>query len=110
MTELLISEKPMAALKIATALADDKIIKKENKKIPYYEITHKGKKIIVGCAVGHLFGLKEINGKGWVYPAFNYDWFPIYEVNKFAKYTKDYIETFKKISKDAESFVLATDF
>ncbi len=110
MVELLIAEKPDAALKIATALADDKIIKKSNKKVPYYEITHKGKKIIVGCAVGHLFGLKEKDGKGWIYPAFNYDWFPIYEINKFAKYTKDYIETLKKISKDAESFVIATDF
>ena len=38
--------------------------KNKNKKVPYYEITHKGKKIIVGCAVGHLFGLKEKNGKG----------------------------------------------
>jgi len=110
MTELLISEKPDAALKIATALADDKVTKKVNKKVPYYEITHKGKKIIVGCAVGHLFGLKEKDGKGWVYPAFNYDWFPIYEVNKFAKYTKDYIETFKKISKDIKEFTVCTDF
>ena len=110
MTELLISEKPMAALKIATALADDKIIKKENKKIPYYEITHKGKKIIVGCAVGHLFGLKEINGKGWTYPVFNFDWVPAYDINKGAKYTKDYIETLKKLAKQSDEFTICCDF
>ena len=104
MIELLISEKPDAALRIATALADDKVHKNKNKKVPYYEITHKGKKIIVGCAVGHLFGLKEKNGKGWVYPTFNYEWVPTYEVNKFAKYTKDYIDTLKKLSKEAENY------
>src|SRR3989344_1453228 len=104
MIELLISEKPDAALRIATALADDKVHKNKNKKVPYYESTHKGKKIIVGCAVGHLFGLKEKNGKGWVYPTFNYEWVPTYEVNKFAKYTKDYIDTLKKLSKEAENY------
>ncbi|MEK6907465.1 MAG: DNA topoisomerase I [Nanoarchaeota archaeon] len=108
--ELLISEKPDAALKIATALADDKPVKKLNKKVPYYEISHKGKKLIVGCAVGHLFGLKETDGKGWVYPITNYDWVPIYEVNKFAKYTKDYINTFKKLVKEAKEFTICTDF
>ena len=110
MVELLISEKPQSALKIATALADDKVIKKENKKIPYYEVKHKGKKIIVGCAVGHLFGLKEIDGKGWTYPTFNYDWIPIYEVNKAAKHTKPYIETLKKLVKEADEFTICTDF
>ena len=110
MTELLIAEKPDAALKIATALADDKVHKHNNKKVPYYEITHKGKKIVVGCAVGHLFGLKEKDGKGWVYPTFNYEWVPTYDVNKKAKYTKDYIDTFKKISKDAKEFTVCTDF
>ncbi|MEK6835894.1 MAG: DNA topoisomerase I [Nanoarchaeota archaeon] len=104
MTEIIISEKPASALKIATALADDKVVKKNNKKVPYYEITHKGKKILVLCAVGHLFGLKETNGKGWIYPIFDYDWQPIYEVNKKAKYTKDYIETIKKLSKDADKY------
>jgi len=101
---LIISEKPDAALRIATALADDKVHKKNNKKVPYYEITHKGKKIIVGCAVGHLFGLKETNGKGWIYPVFDYGWFPTYEINKQAKYTKDYIDTLKKLTKEAEDY------
>ncbi|MEK6932927.1 MAG: DNA topoisomerase I, partial [Nanoarchaeota archaeon] len=102
--DIIISEKPDASLRIATALADDKVHKHNNKKVPYYEITHKGKKIIVGCAVGHLFGLKETNGKGWVYPVFDYGWFPTYEVNKQAKYTKDYIDTLKKLTKEAENY------
>ncbi len=40
MIELIICEKPMAALKIATALADKKPIKNTYNKIPYYELTH----------------------------------------------------------------------
>ena len=59
MTELIITEKPQAALKIATALADNKPIVHKKGKTVYYEITHAGKKIFVGCAVGHLFGLAE---------------------------------------------------
>ncbi len=110
MTELLIAEKPDAALKIATALADDKVTKENNKKVPYYKIIHKGKRIFIGCAVGHLFGLKEVNGKGWTYPVFNFDWVPTYEINKEAKYTKDYIETLKKLAKQADEFTICCDF
>ncbi len=108
--ELLIAEKPIAAKKIAEALSDDTVKKHANKKVPYYELTHNNKKIIVGCAVGHLFGLKEKDGKGWTYPFFSYEWKPSYEVNKAAKYTKDYIDTLKKLAKDANDFTVCTDF
>ena len=40
MYELIITEKPNAARKIAEALADNKPLKKNIKVIPYYEITH----------------------------------------------------------------------
>ena len=59
MTELIICEKPQASLKIASALADKKPIEFRNKQVKYYELTHKGKQIIVGCAVGHLYTLGE---------------------------------------------------
>ena len=60
MYELIITEKPAAAKKIAEALADNKP-KKETymRKIPYYRLTHNKKEIIVACAVGHLYGLAE---------------------------------------------------
>ncbi|MBL7147288.1 MAG: DNA topoisomerase I [Nanoarchaeota archaeon] len=110
MIELIICEKPMAALKIATALADKKPIKNTYNKIPYYELTHKGKKIIVGCSVGHLFNLAEKEKKAWTYPIFSYEWKPIYITDKSAKYAKNYIDTLKKLSKDADSFIVSTDF
>ena len=59
MVELIITEKPKAAQRIAEALADGKAIKKGAKGVSYYEITRGNKDIIVGCAVGHLFGLAE---------------------------------------------------
>ncbi len=108
--ELLIAEKPTAAQKIAEALADKTPKKYLNKKVPYYEIAHKGKKIVIGCAVGHLFNLTEKDKKGWTYPFFEYEWQPSYIVNKSANYTKDYIDTLKKLSKQASSFYICTDF
>ena len=54
---LIITEKPQAALKIANALG--KTIQKDLNKVPYYEVNRNGKEIIVGCAVGHLFTLKQ---------------------------------------------------
>ena len=76
--ELIICEKPAAALRIAQALGDA-----EQKKIDgvyYYEINKDGKKILVGCAVGHLFSLTQKSGKGW--PVFDIGWEPNFKVKK----------------------------
>jgi len=54
MYELIITEKPAAANKIATALADGKAIKENLHGAPYYKITSGNKDIIVTCAVGDL--------------------------------------------------------
>ena len=59
MVELIICEKPNAAAKIAAALADGKPIKKAINKVAYYEVTHGDKDLIIGCAVGHLYGLRN---------------------------------------------------
>ena len=62
--ELIISEKPSAAKKIAEALADGNPIKKSSKeKVPYWVLSHKGKNIVIVSAVGHIYGLAEINSK-----------------------------------------------
>ncbi|MBU4242143.1 MAG: DNA topoisomerase I, partial [Nanoarchaeota archaeon] len=110
MSELIITEKPSTAEKIAKILADKspKIHKVE--KIKYYELEHKGKKIFVACAVGHLFGLAEKNKHGWTYPVFEVEWKPAYEVNKFSQYTKPYITLLKKLAKESKEFTIATDF
>ena len=104
--ELIITEKPQAALKIASALGD--ISKKDIKGIPYYEITRDGKKIIVACAVGHLFTLKQ-NSSGSDVPVFDISWVPNFEARK-RDFSKKYYEALLKLSKNAGEITVATDF
>ncbi|HLC86178.1 MAG TPA: DNA topoisomerase I [Candidatus Nanoarchaeia archaeon] len=108
--ELVICEKPNAALKVATALADKKTTKKAINKVAYYELEHNGKKIVVGCAVGHLFNLAEKDKKAWTYPIFSFEWKPSYEINKESKYTKSYIDVLSKLAKNADEFTIGCDY
>ena len=62
--ELIITEKPSSAKKIAEALADSGVEKKTVNKIAYYEITHKKQDIVVVSAVGHLYTVEEKEKKG----------------------------------------------
>jgi len=109
MYELIIAEKPAASKKIAEALADGSVKKENFKGVPYYKVKHDGKEIIVGCAVGHLYGLAEKNKKGMKFPVFDIEWKPSYEVEK-AHFSKKYFEALKKLSKDAGEFTVACDY
>lgn len=111
MYELIITEKPNASKKVAEALADSKPVKKEFKKAPYYELTHDGKDIVVGCAVGHLFGLAEKKkSKGFSYPVFDIEWVPSHVSSKTAAFSKKYLEALKKLAKKADVVTVATDY
>ncbi|MFW6014105.1 MAG: DNA topoisomerase I [Candidatus Nanoarchaeia archaeon] len=107
--ELIITEKPQAAGKIASFLADGKSEKKNINKIPYYEITKGGKDIIVASAVGHLFTVSE-EEKSWTYPKFDIKWMQSSKVNKDSAYTGKYVTALKKLAKDAEEITVATDY
>ncbi len=109
--ELIITEKPNAALKIAQALASGKPIKKNQKGVPYYEITHGNKDIVVGCAVGHLYTVAEkAKKKAWSYPVFDIEWEETGKTKKDSSYTKKYLSTLKSLSKNAKEFTIATDY
>ena len=108
--ELIITEKPAAAKKIAEALADGKAIKENIKGVPYYKISHNKKDILVGSAVGHLFGLAEKDKQGFSYPVFDIEWKPSFETNKEADFTKKYYDVLKKLAKQATSFTVACDY
>ena len=109
MVELIICEKPSAAKKIAEALADGKPIKNLIGKVPYYEVTHGENDIIVGCAVGHLYGLKQKEKKVTL-PIFDIEWVPTSEINKASEFSRKYLTVLKKIAKKADSFTVATDY
>ena len=109
MTTLIISEKPNASKRIAGALADDKPVKQTVGKVPYYEITRKGEKILVGCAVGHLFTLSEKEHHGWHYPVFDIGWAPSHSVSKSSHFSKEYLEVLVALAKKADKFVNGCD-
>jgi len=107
--ELVITEKPAASQKIADALADGKAIKENINAVPIYRLTHGSQDIVVACAVGHLFGLGQIK-KGFEYPVFDVEWKPAAELNKGSAFTRKYLNALKKLSKEATSFTVATDY
>jgi len=111
MYELIITEKPAAANKIATALANGKAIKENIGGVPYYKITRGSKDIVVACAVGHLYGLDRKKGeKKWAFPVFDIEWQPAHETRKTAAFSKKYLQAIKKLCKEADEFTVACDF
>jgi DNA topoisomerase I len=104
--ELIITEKPQAALKIAAALGAYE--KKNIKNVPYYELDRDGKKIIVACAVGHLFTLRQKN-RGAEIPEFEISWVPNFYVRK-KDFSKRYYEVLLKLAKKAGELTVATDY
>lgn len=109
MSELIICEKPIQAMKVAGALSS-KAKKNNIKKVSYYELTKDGKKIFVVSAVGHLFTVTEKDKKAWSYPIFDLEWKPSYEVNKDSAFTKPYFDVIKKVSKECNEFTVACDY
>lgn len=107
--ELIITEKPSAAQKIANALADSKATKRSVDGVAYYELQHKGKDVTITCAVGHLYTVEQKGGKGWTYPVFDIHWVPSYE-KKGSEFTKKYLNQIKRLAKNAKSFTVATDY
>ena len=111
MTDLIICEKPNVAKKIANALGNPK--KKSDNGVPYYELERNGKKIIVASAVGHLFTLEEVKTdkkkKFGEYPVFDIRWTPASTI-KGKEYVQKYINTLKKLAKEADEFYIASDW
>src|SRR3989344_1301037 len=103
---LIITEKPQAAQKIASALGNPRKFTESG--VSYYEVDFKGEKIIVASAVGHLFNLTYKSGQqGW--PIFELEWVPAFEKEKSA-FTKRYFDVLKKLSRKAKEYIVATDF
>ena len=107
--ELIITEKPQAALKISSALG--KSVQRSIGAVPYYEVDRNGKKIIVACAVGHLFTLMQntSNAGGVGIPVFDIKWVPNYMARK-GDFSKKYYDVLLKLIKNAGSLTVATDY
>ncbi|MCS7134370.1 MAG: DNA topoisomerase I [Candidatus Pacearchaeota archaeon] len=100
---LIICEKPQAARRIAYAIADVLPAKKNFHGIPYWELKHKDKRIVVASAAGHLFGLQEKKESN-EWPVFDVEW-------KASKgFHANYISALRYLTKNASEFVIACDY
>lgn len=108
---LIISEKPSAAKRIASALAEGKVEEIKKQGVKSFKITRKGKDIVVAPAVGHLFILTEKRSGGkWTYPVFDVEWKPTFETVKQALWSKKYFDNMKALAKGANEFISSCDY
>ncbi len=109
---LLIAEKPDAMRKIAESLAEDGSLKRilTDEGVDYYEFKRNNKKHLIVAAVGHLFNLCPTGRGGWVYPIFDAEWRPSFEVRKESGFSKKYFEAIKSVAKDASDFIVCCDY
>src|SRR3972149_44606 len=108
MPTVIITEKPDAMEKIAYSLSESPK-KVSGRYFHWYELKRGKQKIIVTCAVGHLFVLDAKKKGGWVYPIFDVEWIPAY-TKKGHEFSKKYFDTLSQAVKKGEDFILATDF
>jgi DNA topoisomerase-1 len=107
---LIVTEKPDAAKRIAEALDSQGKPKqfKENG-VPYF-VASRDRELVVVPAIGHLYTIIHETGTRSNYPVFNFRWTPRHLAEKDAKRIRYWIETFSKLSHDADTFVSACDY
>jgi len=107
---LIITEKPDAAQRIASALNEKgKAKKTEDNGVPYY-VAQRDKEIVVVPALGHLYTVAEERKGRNYYPVFNFRWAPRHTVERGAKQIRTWIETISKLANEANVFVDACDY
>jgi len=107
---LIITEKPDAAQRIASALdAQGKAKRMEDNGVPYY-MARREKEIVVVPALGHLYTVAEERKGRNYYPIFSFKWVPRHVAEKGAKQTRKWLETISKLANDADMFIDACDY
>ncbi len=107
--QLIICEKPKVAEKVARALGNGRYDRKSRGQASYYELERNGKNIAVVAAVGHIYGLRQKEGKAG-YPVFDIEWAPAYEVSEGSAFTKQYLKLIESIAKECDEFVNSCDY
>jgi DNA topoisomerase I len=107
---LIVTEKPDAASRIATALdANGKPERGSEKGVPYY-VAQRDRKLVVVPALGHLYTLTAAEKKRSREPIFNLKWAPKHEVERGASRVKVWLKAISNLAKNADSFVDACDY
>ncbi|MEM3578713.1 MAG: DNA topoisomerase I [Candidatus Bathyarchaeia archaeon] len=107
---LIITEKPDAAQRIASALdLKGKAKKVEDNSVPYY-VAERDKLIIVVPAIGHLYTVAEEKSGRNYYPVFSFKWVPRYMAERGAKQIRVWLETISKLAEGADAYIDACDY
>lgn len=107
---LIITEKPDAAQRIASALdLHGKAKKMEENGVPYF-VAKRDKDIIVVPALGHLYTVAEERSGRNYYPVFSFRWVPRYVAERGAKQIRTWLETISKLASTADTFIDACDY
>ncbi|MEM2911305.1 MAG: DNA topoisomerase I [Candidatus Bathyarchaeia archaeon] len=107
---LIITEKPDAAQRIASALdLKGKAKKMEDNGVPFY-VAERDTRIVVVPAIGHLYTVAEERGGRNYYPVFSFRWVPRHLAERGAKQIRVWLETISKLAKDADTYIDACDY
>ncbi len=107
---LIITEKPDAAKRIATALDEKgKTQRTLSKGVPYFRACRNGE-IIVVPAIGHLYTITSKQKGKRNYPLFDYQWVPKYQAERGASHIRRWLNVITELANNAETFVDGCDF
>ncbi|MBV9669000.1 MAG: DNA topoisomerase I [Nitrososphaeraceae archaeon] len=120
--DLVICEKPDAALRIAQALGSlsfkkmSRLEKAKRERLPpVFSVTDRNNQRFVVCsALGHLYGLVDIRGNRTIYPVFDVTWRPLKKKGthgfKTSAKTEQIIRSISALSHKATRIVHACDY
>src|ERR671927_1271545 len=113
---LVVCEKPDAARRIAHAIGTSsfreisalEIIGSRGTPSAFCVTDYHNEHFVVCSAIGHLYGLVDVNGNRSIYPVFDVKWMPI--LKRTATRSEHIIKTISLLSKKANRFVHACDY
>jgi DNA topoisomerase-1 len=107
---LIVTEKPDAARRIASALdAEGKPEKMNADGVTYY-VTKRNEDIVVVPALGHLYTVASKKRGKKDYPVFSFRWVPRYLAERGAARIRTWLKVISNLSEDADRFIDACDY
>ncbi len=107
---LIVTEKPDAAQRIASALDySGKALKMFEDGVPYY-IANRNGKIVVAPALGHLYTVAASKKVQSQQPIFDYKWVPRYQAERGVSRIRTWIQTIAGLAEKAGTFIDACDY
>jgi len=107
---LIITEKPNAASRIASALdAEGKARKIVENGVPYY-VAKRSEDIVVAPALGHLYTVASKKRGKRGYPVFDFHWVPRYLAERGAARIRIWLKVISKLAENAGTFIDACDY